>query len=138
MHTHTHLTVFILRTRTRTVIFALHETLTTHWIMTAIVDFATQEVRTALQRSKAVAVESRLRHRGGRHGKEELVFRPVAIVLQSGSAWAAEVSGVLRCRRLDQRQSRCVSSPPPLRSPGRARVFAHDLSAPLFLTAHNS
>lgn len=91
-----------------------------------------------LQRNKVALVVSQHRHGGGQHGKQELVFRLMAIVLQSGREWAAEVSGVLGCRRLDQRQSRCVSSPPPLLGPGWACVFTHDLSAPLFFTAHNS
>lgn len=91
-----------------------------------------------LQRNKVAVVVSQHRHGGGQHGKQELVLRLLAIVLQSGREWAAEVSGVLGCRRLDQRQSRCVSSPPPLLSPGQACVFTHDLSAPLFCTAHNS
>lgn len=64
-----------------------------------------------LQRNKVALVVSQHRHGGGQHGKQELVSRLVTIVLQSGREWAAEVSGVLGCRRLDQRQSRCVSSP---------------------------
>lgn len=89
-------------------------------------------------RNKVFLVVSQHLHGGGQHGKEEFVFRLTAIVLLSGREWAAEVSGVLGCRRLDQRQSRCVSSPPPLFSPGQACVFTHDLNAPLFFTAHNS
>lgn len=55
----------------------------------------------------------------GSMGSESSFSGLWAIVLQSGREWAAEVSGVLGCRRLDQRQSRCVSSPPPLLSPGQ-------------------
>lgn len=75
---------------------------------------------------------------GGQHGKGELVFGIAAFVFWSGKEWAVEVSGVLCSRSLDQRECRCVSSPPPLLWALNGPVFIHDLSRPLLCTAHIS